>query len=188
MSGKFGLLGNQNKKQSIDVQDNDHNNKDFRKSLMASFVWMRLRCVSDNMTQLLCLIQLKWWCVALLLNSMDIAVGVDCIFIVGWTVVERVQRLFGGKYESALLIKYLRPVSGCINAGCAAVVAVLGCGFGLLTFVLLFANSKRIVWGISGSKRTPCCNCQCILRSERDREIGFCRSVTHNRRYIRGSR
>lgn len=53
---------------------------------------------------------------------------------------------------------YLRPVSGCINAGCAAVVAVLGCGFGLLTFVLLLANSKRIVWGMSGSKRTPCCN------------------------------
>jgi hypothetical protein len=53
---------------------------------------------------------------------------------------------------------YLRPaVSGCINAGCAAAVA-WGCGFGLLTFVLLFANSKRIVWGISGSKRTPCCN------------------------------
>lgn len=36
--------------------------------------------------------------------------------------------------------------------------AVLGCGFGLLTLVLLLANSKRIVWGISGSKRTPCCN------------------------------
>lgn len=53
---------------------------------------------------------------------------------------------------------YLRPVSGCINAGCAAVVAVLGCGFGLLTFVLLLANSKRIVCGISGSNRTPCCN------------------------------
>lgn len=52
---------------------------------------------------------------------------------------------------------YLRPVSGCINAGCEAVVAVLGCGLGLLTFVLLLANSKRIVWGISGSKRTPCC-------------------------------
>lgn len=53
---------------------------------------------------------------------------------------------------------YLRPVSGCINAGCVAVVAVLGCGFGLLTFVLLLANSKRIVCGISGSNRTPCCN------------------------------
>lgn len=52
---------------------------------------------------------------------------------------------------------YLRPVSGCINAGCVAVVAALGCGLGLLTFVLLLANSKRIVWGISGSKRTPCC-------------------------------
>lgn len=27
-----------------------------------------------------------------------------------------------------------------------------------LPFVLLFANSKRIVWGMSGSNRTPCCN------------------------------
>lgn len=52
---------------------------------------------------------------------------------------------------------YLRPVSGCINAGCAVAVAVLGCGLGLLTFVLLLANSKRMVWGMSGSKRTPCC-------------------------------
>lgn len=58
---------------------------------------------------------------------------------------------------------YLRPVSGCINAGCVAVVAVLGCGFGLLTFVLLLANSKRIVCGISGSNRTPCCNIWCVI-------------------------
>lgn len=27
-----------------------------------------------------------------------------------------------------------------------------------LPFVLLFANSKRMVWGMSGSNRTPCCN------------------------------
>lgn len=27
----------------------------------------------------------------------------------------------------------------------------------VLPFVLLLANSKRIVWGMSGSKRTPCC-------------------------------
>lgn len=53
--------------------------------------------------------------------------------------------------------RYLRPVSGCINAGCAAGAAVATAGFGLLTFVLLLANSSRIVCGISGSNRTPCC-------------------------------
>lgn len=52
---------------------------------------------------------------------------------------------------------YLRPVSGCINAGCAAGAAVATAGFGLLTFVLLLANSSRIVCGMSGSNRTPCC-------------------------------
>lgn len=53
--------------------------------------------------------------------------------------------------------RYLRPVSGCINAGCAAGAAVATAGFGLLTFVLLLANSSRIVCGMSGSNRTPCC-------------------------------
>ena len=36
---------------------------------------------------------------------------------------------------------------------------------GLLTLVLLFANSSRMVWGKSGSKRTPCCK-----RPDRERE------------------
>lgn len=53
--------------------------------------------------------------------------------------------------------RYLRPVRGCINAGCAAGAAVATAGFGLLTFVLLLANSSRMVCGMSGSKRTPCC-------------------------------
>lgn len=48
-------------------------------------------------------------------------------------------------------------MSGCINAGCAAGAAVATAGFGLLTFVLLLANSSRIVCGMSGSNRTPCC-------------------------------
>jgi hypothetical protein len=37
------------------------------------------------------------------------------------------------------------------------VVAAAACCLGLLTFVLLLANSRRIVWGISGSNLTPCC-------------------------------
>lgn len=45
---------------------------------------------------------------------------------------------------------YLRPVRGCIRAGCEVAAAAAGC-LGLLTFVLLFANSKRMVCGISGS-------------------------------------
>lgn len=51
---------------------------------------------------------------------------------------------------------YLRPVRGCIRAGCEVAAAAAGC-LGLLTFVLLFANSKRMVCGISGSNLTPCC-------------------------------
>ncbi len=62
---------------------------------------------------------------------------------------------------------YLRPVRGCtrgawVTAAAAAAAAAedgVGC-FGLLTLVLLFANSSLIVWGRSGSKRTPCCNHQ----------------------------
>lgn len=59
---------------------------------------------------------------------------------------------------------YLRPVSGCINAGCAAGAAVATAGFGLLTFVLLLANSSRMVCGMSGSNRTPCCEQPRALR------------------------
>lgn len=65
----------------------------------------------------------------------------------------RVERAPGG----VCVRRYLRPVSGCINAGCAAGAAVATAGFGLLTFVLLLANSSRIVCGMSGSNRTPCC-------------------------------
>lgn len=112
---------------------------------------------------------------------MGVLGGLSLGVVGGWLVV--CSDYFGGRYKSSLLIKYLRPVSGCINAGCAAVVAVLGCGFGLLTFVLLFANSKRIVWGISGSKRTPCCKCQSSKRErKRDRD-----AFTNNRtRIFRG--
>lgn len=48
------------------------------------------------------------------------------------------------------------PVSGCMRVGCELVRLAEGC-LGLLTLVLLFANSSLIVCGISGSKRTPCC-------------------------------
>lgn len=53
--------------------------------------------------------------------------------------------------------RYLRPVRGCIKAGCVAGAAVATAGFGLLTLVLLLANSSRIVCGMSGSNLTPCC-------------------------------
>lgn len=59
--------------------------------------------------------------------------------------------------DRGVLQQYLRPVRGCINAGCAAGAAVATAGLGLLTFVLLLANSNRIVCGMSGSNRTPCC-------------------------------
>ena len=64
-------------------------------------------------------------------------------------------------------VKYLRPVSGCTRGECcdtaaaaaAAAAAEDGDGcLGLLTLVLLLANSSLMVWGKSGSKRTPCCN------------------------------
>lgn len=78
-----------------------------------------------------------------------------------------------------VFIPYLRPVSGCTSGCCetaaAADIAAAAaaeealaiefrlfccccCCLGLLTLVLLFANSSRIVWGRSGSNRTPCCN------------------------------
>ena len=62
------------------------------------------------------------------------------------------------------LWEYLRPVSGCTSgawetaAAAAAAAAEDGEGcLGLLTLVLLLANSNLMVWGKSGSKRTPCC-------------------------------
>lgn len=48
------------------------------------------------------------------------------------------------------------PVIGCNRVGCVAAIGG-DCCFGLLTFVLLLANSRRIVWGKSGSNLTPCC-------------------------------
>ena len=59
---------------------------------------------------------------------------------------------------------YLRPASGCTSWACETAAAAAaaetedgdGC-FGLLTLVLLLANSSLMVWGKSGSKRTPCC-------------------------------
>ena len=61
--------------------------------------------------------------------------------------------------------RYLRPVSGCTRGACETAAAAAaaaaaedgdGC-LGLLTLVLLLANSSLMVWGKSGSKRTPCC-------------------------------
>ena len=49
-----------------------------------------------------------------------------------------------------------RPGKGCIIAGWGA-AAGGSCGLGLLTLVLLLANSSLMVCGMSGSKRTPCC-------------------------------
>lgn len=51
---------------------------------------------------------------------------------------------------------YLRPVRGCIKVGCV-LAALAACCLGLLTLVLLLANSSRIVCGMSGSNLTPCC-------------------------------
>ena len=52
---------------------------------------------------------------------------------------------------------HLRPVNGCIaSAGCVATAGGDDCCLGLLTLVLLLANSRRIVCGRSGSKRIPC--------------------------------
>lgn len=51
---------------------------------------------------------------------------------------------------------YLRPVSGCTSGGCVRAGGATIC-LGLLTFVLDFANSNRMVWGRSGSNLTPCC-------------------------------
>jgi hypothetical protein len=56
------------------------------------------------------------------------------------------------------------PVRGCTSGACDTAAAAAaaatedgdGC-FGLLTLVLLLANSSLMVWGKSGSKRTPCC-------------------------------
>ena len=46
------------------------------------------------------------------------------------------------------------------------------CCFGLLTLVLLFANSRRIVCGRSGSKRTPCCrSCFADSAPARDEKV-----------------
>ncbi len=52
--------------------------------------------------------------------------------------------------------QYSRPARCWMSCGCAAG----GCGdccFGLVTLVLLLANSRRRVCGRSGSNRTPCC-------------------------------
>ena len=51
---------------------------------------------------------------------------------------------------------YLRPVRGCTSGGCDRAGGATIC-LGLLTLVLDLANSNRMVWGRSGSNRTPCC-------------------------------
>ena len=70
---------------------------------------------------------------------------------------------------------YLRPVRGCtrgawVTAAAAAAAAAaedgVGC-FGLLTLVLLLANSSLIVCGKSGSNRTPCCKGQSNFKGQK---------------------
>ena len=61
-------------------------------------------------------------------------------------------------------------MSGCTRGGCDMEVTGLTRAdwlLGLLTFVLDLANSKRIVWGRSGSNLTPCCKknwCETLVR------------------------
>lgn len=64
---------------------------------------------------------------------------------------------------------YLRPVRGCIRVGCV-LAALAACCLGLLTFVLLLANSSRMVCGMSGSNLTPCCKKLPTKRSDSDFE------------------
>ena len=72
---------------------------------------------------------------------------------------------------SIMTMMYLRPVRGCTRGGWVIVPASVAglCCLGLLTFVLLFANSSLIVWGRSGSNLTPCCK-----REKPDKGEGDC--------------
>jgi len=75
-------------------------------------------------------------------------------------------KLRGWGHRSAPWIKAgLRacPVSGCTSGGCISACGATIC-LGLLTFVLDLANSNRMVWGRSGSNRTPCCR-SCLAAS-----------------------
>jgi hypothetical protein len=69
---------------------------------------------------------------------------------------------------------YLRPVRGCTSGGCVIVPAMVAglCCLGLLTLVLLLANSSLIVWGRSGSNLTPCWK-----REKPDKSEGECVSA-----------
>lgn len=49
----------------------------------------------------------------------------------------------------------------------------------VLPFVLLLANSKRIVWGMSGSKRTPCCKFYLIMYMK-NKLTFFCCNCFHS--------
>lgn len=78
------------------------------------------------------------------------------------------------------LIWYLRPVSGCTSGACdtaaaaAAAAAEDGDGcLGLLTLVLLLANSSLMVCGKSGSNRTPCCKVQKVARFKSESSYYF---------------
>ena len=51
---------------------------------------------------------------------------------------------------------YLRPVSGCTSGGWVTACGARIC-LGVETLVFDLANSRRIVWGRSGSNLTPCC-------------------------------
>ena len=57
----------------------------------------------------------------------------------------------------------LRPGNGCIIVGWGA-AAGGSCGLGLLTLVLLLANSSLMVCGMSGSNLTPCCGMEMDMK------------------------
>lgn len=63
-----------------------------------------------------------------------------------------------GNFFSLLLFKISKKSA--LNANTFETLSIFASFSTLLVlpFVLLFANSKRIVWGMSGSNRTPCCN------------------------------
>lgn len=67
-------------------------------------------------------------------------------------------------------VRYLRWVRGCMRVWWAGATVALGC-FGLLTLVLLLANSRRIVWGKSGSNRTPCCRQRPSPKTKKEKTI-----------------
>ena len=93
-----------------------------------------------------------------LLPSLCYSLHVHCCF-------QGSPQIYTARLMAPLIFKfciiqwYLRPVRGCTSGGCVSVPAMVAglCCLGLLTLVLLLANSSLIVWGRSGSNLTPCC-------------------------------